>query len=757
MKKKFSPKKKPAALVFALCVIASGAQAVDLGKLVIYSHLSEPLSASVALGAGTAEDLDNVVAKIGSADLYAAAGMKRPVWIDAIVIKARLIDKDRLELRLSTPMPVEDPASSLIIEVSIKDQEQSMSREYAVILDPVEMQKSIISKAPKPAANGASDATGSVVVKSGQILYAIAKSKRDPDVSVERMMIGLLKVNPNAFVDNNINRLKSGAILRMPSRPEIEAIAQADAMAQVNAQTKSFSQWRSKALASAAGTISSTSSQSASGKIAKATASPEGEKDGLTLGKPGLVSKSSGQEKADAIAKQKELEEANSKLKDLERMRSDLQKLLTLRDKQLAEAQEAAKKNVQKPVAAAEEKKPVAAAEEKKPVAADEEKKPVAADEEKKPEPEAEEHRPEPVAEVKKPKPLPTPIPEPIAEPSMMDAVMGALSEYGVYLAGLLLAVIGGVAFAVKRRGRKGKMRATTISPEIDKELMNSDTVESNTPTAFEEHINSADTFIAFGQPEKAMKELEEALKLSPGHIEALIRLARIAAQQSDRGALGKHAAAIGDATFKSGHYWEEVDELLSKFAKSDEVPAQNPTQNIDLSIDLERSLMDLAADEALGVQTAPDMDFNVNVQEEKTMAAAPKANVEALVEPSFELPSFDMGDIVAKTPEKEPAKKVEPPGPGMEFDSMSFDLSLPDDKPSLGLDSTSESLDFNVVPPQESAESDADGELKTMLELARAYLDMGDRDGAKELLVEIANNGTPSLSAQAKQMMEGM
>lgn len=94
---------------------------------------------------------------------------------------------------------------------------------------------------PAPPAQ-ATQAAGQVTVKRGDTLYGIASdASHGTGASINQMMIALQSANPEAFFKDNINNLKAGAILRIPTRDEIDKIAAAEATADVHRQ---YETWR---------------------------------------------------------------------------------------------------------------------------------------------------------------------------------------------------------------------------------------------------------------------------------------------------------------------------------------------------------------------------------------------------------------------------------------------------------------------------------------------------------------------------------
>lgn len=83
-------------------------------------------------------------------------------------------------------------------------------------------------------------------IKPGDMLWNIATQVR-PNASVNRyqVMIALLKANPQAFeVSCNMNSLKIGKILQVPSLSEMQALTQAQALQEFNQQRKQWQAYR---------------------------------------------------------------------------------------------------------------------------------------------------------------------------------------------------------------------------------------------------------------------------------------------------------------------------------------------------------------------------------------------------------------------------------------------------------------------------------------------------------------------------------
>ena len=100
-------------------------------------------------------------------------------------------------------------------------------------------------------------------------------------------------------------------------------------------------------------------------------------------------------------------------------------------------------------------------------------------------------------------------------------------------------------------------------------------------------------------------------------------------------------------------------------------------------------------------------------------------------------------------------AKPAEADVPPLDLSSINFDLETPDTQ--LGDDSPMSGMEQTAIPAHASAgmslEGDLEHEVDTKLELARAYEEMGDQEGARELIDEILREGSPEQVARAQEL----
>jgi len=193
-------------------------------------------------------------------------------------------------------------------------------------------------------------ATGNITVHDGDTLNKIAMQNKPDEVSLERMLIALYRANIDQFDGKNMNRIRAGKILRMPDQGELMGVGQSDAVREIRAQTADWNAYRQKLAAAAPVTSKQQDAQQvATGKIAssvadKAPVAKESAKEVLKLSKgeaPGdkAATGAAGKtpqdkknaEQEDAIAKAKSLKEEQTRAELLEKNLKDMQRLAQLK------------------------------------------------------------------------------------------------------------------------------------------------------------------------------------------------------------------------------------------------------------------------------------------------------------------------------------------------------------------------------------------------------------------------------------------
>jgi len=366
------------AAVASAVLLTSVANAAGLGKLTVLSSLGQPLRAEIELTAVSGDEAANLVAKLASPDAYRIANVE----FNPALLSLRFAVEQRggrQFVRITSPQPLNEPFVDLLLELSWGN--GRLVREYTFLLDPAELPTTqsaqVAAAAPAapaaPAALAAGSARGRVApaelervqraeraddgagepagaaryrVKAGDTLGRIAGKLKPVDVSLDMMLVALYRANPDAFIGNNMNRLKSGQILSVPSGDNLRGLEAGEAHGTVVAHAADFNAYRSKLagqVATSAPAREAQAGQSATGRITakveeRPTAANESQ-DQLRLSKALPGKPASGSASAeDVVAKEKELADAQTRVKELEKNVNDLEKLITVKSQTGASA-----------------------------------------------------------------------------------------------------------------------------------------------------------------------------------------------------------------------------------------------------------------------------------------------------------------------------------------------------------------------------------------------------------------------------------
>jgi pilus assembly protein FimV len=450
-----------------------------------------------------------------------------------------------------------------------------------------------------PAAN--KEAAEEYKVKSGDSLSKIAGQVKPDGISLDQMLVALYRANPDAFAGKNMNRLRTGQILSVPDAETAAKVSTNEARNVILAQAADFNSYRNKLagqIATAAPEKSAEPTQSATGKIStkvEEQATPASEsKDKLKLSKAGALNnagsgKASGASTEDSIAKDKAIADQNARIKELEKNVGDLQKLLEVKDKELANQQKQAEsaKNPSKPdTAVAAASTPAATASAPTQAKPADNKAPETTAANTSPDKTAADNAAASAAASAPPptpvvKPAPKPRPKVIAPPpSFFDDLTGNPLFYPAV--GILAALAGGLGlYAVRRRRQKKQFEDSIITDSSLK--MNSlfgstggqsvDTNNSIFNSSFAPSVSQldsnevdpvaeADVYIAYGRDAQAEEILKEALRTQPERNAVRVKLLEIYANRKDVRSFETLASELYGSTKGAGADWKEVAAL---------------------------------------------------------------------------------------------------------------------------------------------------------------------------------------------------
>jgi pilus assembly protein FimV len=361
--------------VLFVCVLMSSwvTQAAGLGNLNVGSYLGQPFKAEIALVSVKKGEIASLSARLASPEAFQKAGINFADYLSTLSVSIEKRADGQPYLQLSSPQAINEPFLNILIELNSPS--GRVLREYTVLLDPAETQKTtsatpvLQSGVDGESLEDAPSATPqeSVVIQSertdwigetygpvsqGDTLTRIARQVSPKDVDLNQMLVALYRANRDAFIEKNMNLLRVGVILRIPDESEISTIAPKEAVREVKLQTENWNIYRRR-VADAAASMpgDSESRQSLTGKISTVTekSAPSGmsrAEEVLILSKGELLgidqqaTKGAGNDSAqnyvrmmeeDAIAKERALEEANERVTMLEQNIAKLQRLLELK------------------------------------------------------------------------------------------------------------------------------------------------------------------------------------------------------------------------------------------------------------------------------------------------------------------------------------------------------------------------------------------------------------------------------------------
>lgn len=581
------------------------AGAAGLGKLSVMSAIGQPLRAEIELSA-TRDELATLTARMASADAFRRAGLEFSQTHAGIATR---LEKrgERNVIVLTSERPVADPFLGVLVEAVWAS--GRLQREYTFLLDPADAPRpapvapvavpETRPDARKPdgpnvrspattAAASAGPGTTTRTVKAGETLRRIAAETKPEGVALEQMLVALLRENPGAFDKGNINRLRTGSILKIPAREMVEAVAEPDAQRIVVAQTQDFNAYRQALAGSVAGRRppEAESGQATSGRIApsvqdksskpatqtdelrvsKAPSSSPGAKggaDGATGKGDSALQNRINQLQEDLIARDKAIAEQNARLRELERNLADLQKLIEAKNQTLAELQNQARTASSQVAGSAA---PVLSQAPPTPAAPQPAPAPVVA-EPAKPTPEP---APPPVA-TKSPAPPPP-------EPGFVDRLLESplLTWGGAGIGVLLLGFLG--YRQVQRRKGSDASPGAPASPSVIAPTsafgqgggQRVDTAASSLQTDFSQSslsaidadegvdpVAEADVYIAYGRDAQAEEILLEALKSEPTRHAIHLKLLEIYAARKNTKQFESLASELYSKTGGVGGDWE--------------------------------------------------------------------------------------------------------------------------------------------------------------------------------------------------------
>ena len=842
----------------ALTLAAHQALALGLGRLTVQSALGESLRAEIDVTSLTPEEASSFRARVAPPDAYRAAGVEYNPVLPGTEVSLQRRSDGRPYLRITSDRVVQEPFLDVILELSWAS--GRLVREYTLLIDPpssrqaaaastgaqasgmapapapspsraaaapspsvsapaptparraapaVPRQETAAAPAPAPATTGADEYR----VRRGDTLYSIANRVQRPGVSLDQMLVALYRANPEAFLGENMNRLKAGVVLQVPAGEQAQAVSPSEARQLIQAQSADFAAYRQRLASAAVAAAGAEPSRQASGQLQaevqdrKQAAAPSADK--LTLSKGGVAAKGGAEE---SIAKQREKQEASARVAELSRNLQELQKLSPAASAPAAapapapaaappaapvapSVAAASVPGVAVPVAAATAPAASAAGAQ---AAASEASAPAAAASAVA----AAASAPARAAAASKPT---LPQPPVVEEPSFIDGLLE--NPLALPLAGGLIVLLAGLGlYRLKAKTKQDSGETSFLESRLQPDTFfgasggqRIDTKDaSGTPSSLSyslsqldaigdvDPVAEADVYLAYGRDLQAEEILKEAMRANPERLAIRTKLLEVYAKRRDSKGFEVLATQLYGLTGGEGEEWQRAQELGRQIDPENALyrpggqpaearVAEGPAEPLGASTMPQSVMPEPQPGRAPAAAAAPpgggiDLDLDLSLTEPAVAKPVDSETTQPLsAAPSLaELPSIELEPVgVAKVDEPLAFElpDLEPPAPeasqgATASDSRSMDFDLSDltldlgpapasaGAPEVGVAEALPDLDLGTAEP-------AGGDpLARKLELAEEFRQIGDREGARELLQEVVAKSSGALKAKAQNML---
>lgn len=840
-----------AAVVLSAGLAHTGdAMALAIGRIVVQSALGEPLRAEIEIPEITPEEASGLRVGLATPAAFAAAGMQFNQALGAAQLTLERRPDGRVYLRLSSPRPVNEPFVDLMIEANWAS--GRIVRDYTLLIDPpkarsaapvtpiaaaamalpvrplaaVNVQTLPPAATPSartqvdpragfqaPVATTPSARPTQVRVRAGDNAGRIAQANRPVNVSLDQMLVAMLRANPSAFMGDNVNRLKAGAVIDLPNASAASAIATVEARQIIAAQSRDFDDFRSRLAGRIPTTAVAAGSREAAGRVQaevqeQKLAAPT--RDTLSLSKGALPGATSVEDK---IAQERQAKEASNRMAELTRNVAELAKL----------SSPSATPSAEGSAAVAEGAVPASAVIAPLAVLASTEASPAT---QAATEPTVANPNPQAVA------PAATAMAE---DPSMLDQLQA--NPLVLPAAGGLLALLVGFGFYRLRQRKQG---ASVDSSFLESRAQHDsffgasggqriDTTEATassssmvySPSQLDaagdvDPVAEADVYLAYGRDLQAEEILKEAMRSAPMRVAIHNKLLEIYAKRRDAKAFEVVATEVYRITGGQGIEWDRSCELGRELdpnnllyqpggAPAERVVAFSAASGASTQI-FDNSSIPNGGDAPathLGLDLDLDLDFSTNdtpVSLAQAFAAGSmtptpddlgRGNVMKQTSPldstAFESRSMDFdldfsshSDPLKNKPSNEPTST--PPV----SDQPTFDLS--NSLPGLNFDNSKDTADFAAAAPEEPQPSvpaigsedlisfdmsdanfnldtsafgaageeglSAENSLDTKLALAEEFRAIGDLEGARSLAQEVFAEASGTRKSRASNFL---
>ena len=862
---------------------------LGIGDIKLHSALNQNLDAEIALVLSADEKASDLQVRLAPPEKFDEAGVPWSYFLSKIKFETVVQADGSTIVKISSKEAYREPFLDFLLEVSWTN--GSLYREFTVLIDPpVAYTQPVIPVIQKTQVIEVEDITeehsadkvvtevtfnqapGMVeLTKRGDTLWEIAENANTyDDVSIEQMIMGIYNTNPKAFYKDNINALMAGKALTIPEKEIILKLSKKQAL---TAFKKQYNEWKGRVAVKPKEqkVISDSAGVDSKFELEAPVVSEISEMIVVVPEDDSLADRGVESETEDLMTSSSEEGLAlQARMDKLEQQVARMQKLLTIKDGQLAALQSQKESTIDSRIETKpEEATPEIKGEPKtKPVAAGEKVKPVVKAEPK-------------VIKKPKPKPKPKRVVQPEPETGFMpDLVTLIISGFGAIILGIL-----GLMWWRKRQSAEqtetesmfASASEISLPDALDEDesvaVMEGDSsaydvgtvgessfLSEFTPSDFDafdtdqnevDPISEADVYLAYGRYQQAEDLMHQAIEEQPERDECKLKLLEIFYASENKSAFEEYATElVASEKSKDQAFWSKVIEMGVELDPdstlyTEDAGIKASFEAGDLSVD-ESTATDNQSEEESVVKTESEdeAEFDLSVFDEDT--SEPEGEAEEKTEDSgldFDLSVFDQDETVKdsesaadagevesvdfdldavakdstivdavakdstvnegsieieKTDEAEEIESVDldigtaleeelddeivlTPDTAKDESLEDFDFSVDESVPApIDTESTSSeepetkeaedfetfNFDFDTDTPTSGAESKHDSddkvsdltdmdELETKLDLAKAYVDMGDSEAAKSIAEEVIEKGNEEQKKAAQDIID--
>ncbi len=869
------------AVAVATALSPMGAWALGLGDIHSRSALNQNFNAEIDLLSVDQEEIQDLRVGLASKEAFDRAGIERLFLLSGLKFTPMMTPAGKPVVMVTSTDPIREPFLNFLLEVNWP--KGRLVREYTVLLDPpVTLNRAPQAvSAPQVRTSPAQQVSGTTMrstmpasmpaapvggreygpVQPNDNLWTIAKNMRAEGESVEQVMMALQRYNSDAFINQNVNNLKVGKVLRLPEGADVTSLSKQQAREEFLAQTNAWRTGLPTTAATSTAPSTTSSTRKSEDRLKLISSKLEGGEAMSREGKAEADAEVSRLEQEILLVREsnesalQENESLRNRVSELEKQIEDIQRLVTLRSDEASQMQAAQQMATQKMEEAAQPVPPaevvetppetaVVAPVEEAPIVpvpegtvieetniekaieqAQEATAPVEPPAMATPEQPAVAEQP-PVVEAPvaaKPEPVEPPV---VKKPAKKVGYFDSLKENStlVGIVGAVAVLLIGMLWLIMRRRKEAEAEfaeSILVSPDSEIVSAGKDDVDSlNEPsdetsfmsdfspsdidalqdeTGEVDPLSEADVYIAYGRYQQAEELIKQAIEKFPDREELKHKLleiyfsakkgkeytklaeslhadglaernrdvwAKIASMGKDLNpshALFAGAAGAAGASLLGDDDLDDLGlDLGPEFAGtapgSDDRLDSDEIDSMDLSgldsLD-EMDSESLEADLSLDSEYLDKMESGETEGEGGLDIDLSDLDVDSTTSEQADSSPFDLGDV----------DNLEAPEDAIELeDSESLDnLDLASIEREL--ENLSEDLDVGDEPlelPEAGSEEisldlDSTDEVTTKLDLARAYIDMGDSEGAKSILEEVVSEGTDQQREEANQLMKSI